>query len=170
MMRVDMVRQRSESTGVTMDSYAESVARLEQEGATVGRAGDYLVAVTHDLPQGHYEADSTGLIWREAAPFNTVRFDVAVADAQDGRFVPGLTVHLAAERNGRTLAAARCGFRWHPSLHRYTAEIRLPAGRYDLTVRIDLPNFPRDDSQAGLRYAGPVVLRFSNVAVHKLCA
>jgi hypothetical protein len=38
--------------------------------------------------------------------------------------------------------------------------MRLPAGTYDLTVRIAAPGFARDDRDAGLRYADPVVLYF----------
>jgi hypothetical protein len=164
-MQVDVAGQRSDRAGVAMDSYGEAVARLARKGAGVAHAEDYLVAVLQDRPKGRYEVGPADLTWREAAPYNTVRFDVAIADAQDGRFVPGLIVHLTAERNGRTLAAAQCPFRWHPTLHRYAADVRLPAGRYEVTVRIGPPSFPRDDRQAGHRYAEPAVLRFPDVVV-----
>jgi hypothetical protein len=90
---------------------------------------------------------------------------VAVADALDGRFVPGLAVYLSARRGGRTLAAGECGFRWHPHLHRYAVDMRLTDGRYDLIVRIGVADFPRDDREAGLRYHEPVVLYFPGVVL-----
>jgi hypothetical protein len=152
-------------TEVRQDSYGAAVIELGQTGAAVRYAGDYLVALAHDRPAGYYECDRTELRWCEAAPFNTVRFDVAVADAGDGRFVPMLAVHLRAERAGRTMAAGPCGFRWHPRLHRYAVDLRLSPGRYDVTVHIGAPDFPRDGRDTGPRYCDPVMLRFPNFEV-----
>ncbi len=145
------------------DPYGQALVRLAGEGAVTGRAGDYLVVVLPDRPSGRYESVDARLTWRSPAPDVTVRVDVAVADAIDGRFVPGLTIYVAAERNGRTYAAQQCPFRWHPTLHRYAAELRLPAGTYDLVVRIGAAGFARDDRTAGGRYADPVTLRFPHV-------
>lgn len=152
------------------DSYGKSVLELAETGATLRYAGDFLVAVDHDRPTGYYEADPAGLGWREVAPFHTVRFDVAVADAHDGRFVPGLTIHLRAEKNGRTLAAGQCGFRWHPRLHRYAVDLHLPPHHYDLVVHIAPPGFPRDGHDTGRRYCDPVVLRFPRFEVCRTSA
>jgi hypothetical protein len=149
------------------DAYGAAVIELARQGAPVRYAGDFLVAVDHDRPTGYYESNHAGLNWREAAPFNTVQFDVAVADANDGRFVPGLTVYLRAERDGRTLAAGQCGFRWHPVLHRYAVDLRLPPGHYDVTVHIAAPGFPREDHTVGCRYSDPVVLRFPHFEVRR---
>jgi hypothetical protein len=167
-MRSAVAQQLSGGTGsVLRDPYGRSVVTLEEDGAAVARSADYLVAVAHDRPEGRYEAGAAGLTWREAAPYSTVRFDVAVADVVDGRFVPGLTIYLSAQRDGRTYAAAQCHFRWHPILHRYAVEMRLVPGRYDLTVRIAAPGFARHDRTAGRRYADPVELRFPDVLVHR---
>ena len=149
--------------GTLRDPYGCRLAELGDEGALVARGGDYLVAVSHDRPQGRYEAAGGGLTWREPAPDSTVRIEVAVADADDGRFVPGLTVYVAVERDGRTYAARQCAFHWYPDMHRYAADVRLPAGVYDVTVRIGAPGFARQDRVAGQRYADPVVLRFDGV-------
>lgn len=146
------------------DSYGESVIELAHDGAAVRYAGDYLVAVGHDRPGGYYEPDHTDLVRQDPAPFHTVRFDVAVADAKDGRFVPELTVHLRAEKDGRTLAAGRCAFRWHPRLHRYAVDLRLAPDRYDLTVRIAAPVFRRDDP----RYCDPALLHFPKFDVFRV--
>jgi hypothetical protein len=59
------------------------------------------------------------LTWREPAPDATVRLDVALREIVDGRFVPGLTVYIAVERNGRTYTAEYCPF--PSSVHRRSA-------------------------------------------------
>jgi hypothetical protein len=134
---------RHDGTPVTLsDPYGRTLLALAETGMVNGRAGDYLIGVLHDRPTGRYEAGGGSLTWREPAPDATVRLDMAVADTADGRFVPGLTVYVAAERNGRTYAAQQCPFRWHPTLYRYTTDLRLPAGAYDLTVRIAAPRLP----------------------------
>ncbi len=145
------------------DPYGQALVRLAGEGALTGRAGDYLVAVLPDHPSDRYEWVDSRLTWRLPAPDATVRVDVAVADAIDGRFVPGLTIYVAAEHDGRTYAAQQCPFRWHPTLHRYATDLRLPAGTYDLVVRIGAAGFARDNRTAGRRYADPVTLRFPHV-------
>ena len=156
------------SGGSTLrDPYGRQIAAMEDDGAVVAGGGDYVVAVTHGHPQGRYEAAGGGLIWREPAPGSTVRLDIAVADAADGRFVPGLTVYVALERDGRTHAAQRCCFRWHPVMHRYATDLRVLDGVYDLTVRIAAPGFARLDRVAGRRYADPVVLRFAAVRLDR---
>ena len=96
---------RHDGTPVTLsDPYGRTLLALAETGMVNGRAGDYLIGVLHDRPTGRYEAGGGSLTWREPAPDATVRLDVAVADTADGRFVPGLTVYVAAERNGRTYA------------------------------------------------------------------
>ncbi len=151
------------SGGILRDPYGCRVAALEDEGGAVARGGDYLVAVSRARPTGRYESSGAGLTWREPAPESTVRLEVAVADAEDGRFVPGLTVYVAVERDGRTYAARQCVFHWYPDMHRYAAEVRLPLGVYDVTVRIAAPGFARHDQVAGRRYADPVVVRFDGL-------
>ena len=155
---------RPGSAGTTLrDPYGRQIAELEDAGATVACRGDYVVAIIHGRPEGRYERSDGGPAWREPAPDRTVRLDIAVADAVDGRFVPGLTVYVALERDGRTHAAERCSFRWHPVMHRYGTDLRVVDGFYDLTVRIAAPEFARFDRAAGRRFADPTVLRFAGV-------
>jgi hypothetical protein len=163
-MIIERADLRHGSSGTTLrDPYGRQVAALEDGGAMVECGGDYVVAILHGPPQGRYEAAGGGLTWREPAPGTTARLDIAVADATDGRFVPGLTVYVALERDGRTHAAQQCPFRWHRVMHRYATDLRVADGLYDLTVRIAAPGFARLDPVAGQRYADPVVLRFAGV-------
>ena len=103
-----MIIQRADlwrgSAGTALrDPYGRQVAAMA-DGAMVSCCGDYLVAVSHGHPQGRYEPLGGGLTWRKPAPDRTVRLDIAVADADDGRFVPGLTVYVAPEGDRRTHA------------------------------------------------------------------
>ena len=159
---------RRGSAGTSLrDAYGRQLAAMEDDGAMVRCGGDYVVAVAHGQPQGRYEPAGDGVAWREPAPDRTVRFDIAVADADDGRFVPGLTVYVALERDGRTYAAQQCPFRWHPVMHRYATDLRVLDGVYDVTVRIAASGFTRLDRVAGQRYADPVVLRFAGVRLDR---
>lgn len=167
-MIIQRARRRRRSAGTLLrDSYGRQVAAMEDDGAMVACGGDYVVAVVHGRPEGRYEAAGGGVTWREPAPDRTVRLDVAVADAGDGRFVPGLTVYAALERDGRTHAAQQCPFHWHPAMHRYATDLRVGGGIYDLTVRIAAPGFARLDRVAGSRYADPVALRFPGVRLDR---
>jgi hypothetical protein len=166
-MTIGSADLRPGSAGTILrDPYGRQVAEMADYGAMVASGGDYVVAVIHGDPEGRHEAAGAGLTWREPPPGTTVRLDIAVADAVDGRFVPGLTVYAALERDGRTHAAQQCSFRWHPVMHRYGTDLRVSDGVYDFTVRIAAPGFARLDRVAGQRYADPVVLRFPGVQLH----
>jgi hypothetical protein len=141
---------RKHVAGVPDDPYGRSAVAMVGRGAMLETAGNYLVVVDHCRAAGTGSSPLCG----------PVRFEVAVADSGDGRFVPGLTVDLSAQRGGRTLAAARCAFRRHPDLHRYTANLDLPAGSYDVTLRIQAPGATRDE-----RGAGPVTVGFLDLVI-----
>jgi hypothetical protein len=148
------------------DAYgAALIAMAVEDGAVTARAGDYRIAFINEDAEGMYDRDGDGLIWREAAPDATVHLEVAVADATDGRFVPGLGVHVDVEREGETLVCTDLPFLWHPFLYHYGGNARLPGtGPYDVAVRIDPPDFMRHDPINGARYAAPVTVRFEDVA------
>ncbi|MFY1636789.1 iron transporter [Solwaraspora sp. WMMB335] len=146
-------------------AYTNAVrAMAEEEGAVSRRAGDYLVAFVNEEAEGMYELSDGELFWREAAPEANVHLEVAVADAADGRFVPGLDVQIAVSRDGRPVVAAGLPFLWHPFLHHYGGNAAVPGpGPYDVTVRIAPPEFMRHDPVNGRRYAAPVEVRFDQV-------
>ncbi|MEU4245691.1 iron transporter [Actinoplanes sp. NPDC026619] len=147
------------------DAYGNALqAMAEEDGAVTCRAGDYLVAFINEKAEGMYELDGDRLIWREAAPRATAHLEVAVADAADGRFVPGLEVHVEVTADGRPLVSTELPFLWHPFLYHYGSNAQLPGeGPYDVTVRIGAPHFMRHDPVNGKRYAEPVTARFEKV-------
>jgi hypothetical protein len=111
-------------TEVAQDSYGAAVIDLARTGAAVRYAGDYLIALGQDRPTVYYEATGRPRPAR-TGPFSTVQFDVAVADAGDGRFVPMLKVHLPPRgsrhrppllRSGRPAVPQRRGMPYTPGV------------------------------------------------------
>jgi hypothetical protein len=147
------------------DAYGDALkAMADEDGVVVTRAGDYLIAFVNEEAEGMYERAGDRLVWREAAPEATVHLEVAVADGADGRFVPGLGVHVQVDQDGRTLVSTDLPFLWHPFLYHYGSNAKLPGtGPYDVTVTVDAPQFMRHDPVNGRRYAETVTARFEKV-------
>jgi hypothetical protein len=147
------------------DAYGRAVQAMAAEEAALARhAGDYLVAFVNEEAEGMYELDSGQLVWREAAPDANVHLEVAVADAGDGRFVPGLSVHIDLERDGQRLVSTDLPFLWHPLVYHYGGNAKVPdKGPYDVLVRVGPAPFMRHDPINGRRYAEPVQARFEGV-------
>lgn len=138
---------------------------LRAAGATATcRAGDYLVAFVNDEAEGAYEWDDGELVWREAAPDANVHLEVAIADGADGRFVPGLAIHVDLAQDGNSVLSTDLPFLWHPYLYHYGGNAALPGtGPYDVTVRVAPPRFMRHDPVNGQRYMQPVEATFTGV-------
>jgi Fe2+ transport protein len=145
-------------------TYAEALKAMDEEsGAVTQRAGDYLVAFVQEHAEGMYEPVDGRLVWREAATEANVHLEIAVADAADGRFVPGLDVTLSVLEGDRELFTTTMPFLWHPYLYHYGSNARVPGeGPYTVRVRIDPPAFMRHDPVNGKRYEQPVELVFAD--------
>ncbi|WP_442791486.1 iron transporter [Micromonospora sp. NBC_01813] len=148
-------------------AYANALrAMAAEDGALSRRAGDYVVSFVNERAEGMYELADGQLVWREAAVEANVHLEVAVADAADGRFVPGLRVEIDITRDGRQVVSAGLPFLWHPFLYHYGGNASVPdPGPYDVTVRIAPATFMRHDPVNGKRYAGPVEVRFDRVTL-----
>jgi hypothetical protein len=147
------------------DAYGQAVrAMAVEEGARAVHAGDYLLAFVNEEAEGMYQLEDGQLVWREAAPDANVHLEVAVADAGDGRFVPGLSVHVDVERDGQRVVSTDLPFLWHPFLYHYGGNAMLPdGGPYDVVVRVAPAPFMRHDPVNGRRYSEPVSARFDKV-------
>jgi hypothetical protein len=147
------------------DAYGQAVREMAREkGALAVHAGDYLLAFVNEEAEGMYELEDGRLVWREAAPDANVHLEVAVADAADGRFVPGLAVHVDVERDGQRVVSTDLPFLWHPFMYHYGGNATLPdPGPYDVLVRVAPAPFMRHDPINGRRYVAPVVARFDKV-------
>jgi hypothetical protein len=91
----------------------------DEDGAVTCHGGDSLVAFVNENAEGTYAPDGGRLVWREAAEDANTHLEVAVADAADGRFVPGLAVPLEVLRDGGALVATDLPFLWHSFLCHY---------------------------------------------------
>ena len=147
------------------DAYGRALQAMDEEsGSVTQRAGDYLVAFVQEDAEGMYAPDgSGGLVWYEAPEDANAHLEVAVADAGDGRFVPGLDVTLTVEQDGRELFTTPVPFLWHPFLHHYGTNAAVPGeGPYTVRIRIEAPTYMRHDPVNGKRYAEPVEVVFAD--------
>ncbi|WP_336923480.1 iron transporter [Aquipuribacter sp. SD81] len=148
------------------DAYGEALeAMAAEDGAVTARAGNYVVAFVNEQAEGMYApADGGGLEWREAPEEANAHLEVAVADGADGRFVPGLDVTVTVLDGDRELFTHPAPFLWHPFLHHYGFNARIPsAGPFTVRVRIEPPAWMRHDPVNGRRYADPVEVTFADV-------
>lgn len=147
------------------DGYRRAMqAMADEEGAVTARAGDLVIAFVNEEAEGMYALEGDRLVWREAAQDANVHLEVAVADAGDGRFVPGLSVWLELSREGEQVLATKMPFLWHPFLYHYGTNAAVPdEGPYRVTIRVAPAEFMRHDPVNGRRYAEPVEVRFDDV-------
>ena len=146
------------------DTYAQALRAMDEEsGAVTQRAGDYLVAFVQENAEGMYELADGRLVWREASEDADAHLEIAVADAADGRFVPGLDITLTVLGGDRELFTTTVPFLWHPYLYHYGTNAGVPGeGPYSVRVRIEPPAFMRHDPVNGKRYQQPVELVFDD--------
>ncbi|WP_135366500.1 iron transporter [Halosimplex halophilum] len=152
------------------DAYRAAVDYMIEEVAHTGdtrEAGDYVVGFAQEEAEGLYELVGEGEFeWREPDDENA-HIEVAVADADDGRMVPGAEVSLRiSDRDGEQVEAATLPLLWHPGLYHYGANVRLPGdGTYTLEIRVEPPTMHRHDEENGDRYGEPVEVTFEGVDV-----
>jgi uncharacterized protein involved in high-affinity Fe2+ transport len=145
------------------DAYAKALAAMDKEsGAQTQRAGDYEISVVAERAEGMYHSGGGQLRWMEPEHDN-VHFEVAVRDAADGRFIPGLTVRIHVDRaDGGHVGAGELPFIWHPWLYHYGQNWWVPGeGDYRVQVRVEPPMWHRHDKTNGLRYQEPVEVEFT---------
>jgi uncharacterized protein involved in high-affinity Fe2+ transport len=144
------------------DAYRRALEAMDAEsGAKIREAGPYVVAFVQEEAEGMYALEDGSLTWREAAGEADGHFEIAVADAADGRFVPGLEVSLTLVDDGREVMSMPLPFLWHPFLHHYGGNVKLPgAGPYTVRAVIEPPRYMRHDPVNGKRYGERVEVEF----------
>lgn len=137
-----------------------------REGRPKQTAGDYQVSYNVGPAKGLYQFTAGKLEWKEPQEEN-VHLDVFVEDAQDGRFIPGLSLNatLLDKRGGRA-AATHLPFVWHPERYHYGANVKVPeSGEYVLQVHIFPATFTRADKEHGKRYVADADVQFEDVRI-----
>jgi hypothetical protein len=130
------------------------------------QGGEYLVGYAVEKAEGMYMWHDGALDWTEPTSEN-VHLEVAVRDAADGRFLPGIKVTAALfGDNDWTSGPVELPFLWHPALYHYGRNLKVPAsGAYRLVVEIAPPEFPRHDKVNGLRYREGAKVEFEKVEI-----
>ncbi len=160
--RVGLALARSEGAayGLALKHMTGIVAKF---GASK-EAGDYQIALALEKAEGLYFWTGSGLEWREPVSEN-LHVEVAVRDASDGRFIPGLEIHAhITDAAGSEIASLQVPFLWHPTLYHYGQNVKAPAStKVFVTVRVEPPTFPRHDKINGQRYTQPAEVRFGPI-------
>ncbi|MEX6505911.1 iron transporter [Jiella sp. M17.18] len=149
--------------------YLESLEYMANEVADNGgkqHAGDFIVAFAQERAEGMYHLKNGKLEWVEAPKDTNCHMEIAVLDATDHRFVPYLDITCTLKKDGEPPVEFKPQFLWHPGLYHYGQDLKVPGdGRYDLTVRVAAPTFPRHDEVNGKRYAEPVEVTFEQIGI-----
>lgn len=115
--------------------------------------GEYLVAYAVEEAVGMYVPGDGGLEWRPPENENA-HVEIAVRDAADGRFIPGLKLEATLTApDGSEVGTHELPLLWHSYLYHYGRNWRVQGdGDYSLRVRFDPPLFPRHDKKNGHRF------------------
>lgn len=150
------------------DAYQEALEYMVTEVANTGdkrEAGDYMVGFAQEEAEGLYAVTDDGdLEWRPPDEENC-HVEIAVCDADDGRFLPEVDVEVTVlDADDDLVTTFAPSFLWHPGLFHYGANVTLPDdGEYTLTVHVEPPTFHRHDEANGDRYADTVEVSFEDV-------
>jgi uncharacterized protein involved in high-affinity Fe2+ transport len=126
------------------------------------RAGDYLVVVAVERAEGYWmpmgKDIAYNIVESQSAAHNG-HVEVGVRDARTGRFLPGLNLTATVLDGDRTIGTKHEPFMWHPWIHHYGENWRIPrTGRYSVRVHADPPPFRRYGRSATF-FTAPVDLR-----------
>lgn len=162
--QLDYARAQGEAYGRALEYMTGTVANDGGEQ----RAGDYLVGYAVEAAEGMYEWVDGGLLWRDPGEEN-LHVEVAVRDAGDGRFVPGVrVVATLIDPDGDEVGTHEQPLLWHPMIYHYGRNWAVPSdGEYMLRVRVEPPTFMRHDEVNGRRFVEPVEVEFRNVKVER---
>lgn len=162
--QLDLAREQGEAYGRALTHMATGVAHDggEQE------ADPYRIGYAIEKAEGMYARVDSALAWQEPGDDN-LHVEVAVRDASDGRFVPGVRVLATLiSPDGGEVGTHEQPLVWHPMIYHYGRNWTVPAdGEYTLRVRVEPPSFMRHDKVNGRRFTEPVEVEFTGVQVKR---
>lgn len=153
------------------DSYRRALEHMVTAVADDGGTqvvGDYLIGYAIEEAEGMYELRDGQLVWQNPGGTNA-HVEIAVCDAADGRFVPGLSVTATlVTASGEEHGPYPQELVWHPMLYHYARNWQLPEdGEYTLRVHVESASFMRHDEINGRRFVDPVDAEFRGVHVER---
>jgi hypothetical protein len=152
-------------------SYRRALEYMANEVAHDGgmqEAGEYLIGYAVEEAEGMYDWVDGELVWHDPQDEN-LHLEIAVCDASDGRFVPGVTVVATlVDPAGNEVGTHELPMLWHPMIYHYGRNWNVPSdGEYTLHVRIQPPTFMRHDETNGCRFKELVECTFEHVQVER---
>jgi hypothetical protein len=128
------------------------------------KAGDFLIRFLIRNATGMYYLEDGQLTWEEPTD-SRLHVEIAVCDVHDYRFIPGLEVYgTLFDAAHNELGEHRHTLLWHPTIFHYGRNWNAPADdTFTLRVRVEMPDFPRHDKFAGLRYFNPAEVEFKRI-------
>ncbi|WP_422771068.1 hypothetical protein ACN28C_31230 [Plantactinospora sp. WMMC1484] len=161
----EIIARQRDIAAVQGEAYRLAVEAMAVEnGIREARAGGYLIGFSTRAAEGTYAARDGRLVWTEPPPDANTHLTVVVADAGDGRFVPQLDVTVTVLSGGDGLFTTNLPFLWHPFLHQYGTNARVPGeGPFDVAVRVGVPRFVRQDPLDSRHFAEPAEVSFPEV-------
>jgi hypothetical protein len=146
-------------------AYAQAVA-FERKGAGWSaqmRASESVITVTMTPSERAWRREHDGRMAQDAAQPGTVHLRAFVADASDGRFVPGLSVHARFfDRAGESLGAYDLPFGLYPLTDAYGANVTVPPDAAGLAIYLDTLTAVRDgDTDGEERFGRPLRAQFA---------
>ncbi|MCA9856864.1 MAG: iron transporter [Dehalococcoidia bacterium] len=159
--QLDLAREQGRAYEHALMEMTQKEAHGQQK-----QVDEYLVGVAVEHAEGTWQRVDGDLEWKLPDRENA-HLEVAVRDAADGRFIPGLHVELTVEdEQGKEIGTHEQPFLWHPWLYHYGRNWEIPdSGTYTLRVHVDAPEFGRHDSKNGKRYAKPVDVTFEGISI-----
>jgi hypothetical protein len=151
----------SKAEGVAYAAALKYLTTTEASDSGDRQAGDYLIGYAIEEAEGLYHMREGKLQWVEPTEENC-HIEVAVRNAGDGRFLPGLSLSaVLLDSTGREVDRFDLPFLWHPWIYHYGANRKIPEqGRYKLRIHVAVPDFPRHDRVNGKRFERPVDAEF----------
>lgn len=143
------------------EAFGRALRHIENEADTgqeiEGR--DYLIGLAAEKAESMCVPDNGGLQWQEPQDEN-VHIEISVRDRADGRLI---RISILQE-DGTEIGTHPHPFLWHPYLYHYGRNWRIPhAGRYQLRLHFEAPDFARRDRANGSRIAQGVDVSFHDV-------
>lgn len=140
----------------------EEMTKNEAHDADIKEIHDYLVGCAVEHAEGMYHWENGELVWKNPTENENAHVEIAVADAIDGRFIPGLTVTVTiTDSDGNDVGTYQLPYLWHPWLYHYGSNVKVPGtGQYKIDVNFDPPTYMRHDKVHGKRHSKRVETDF----------
>jgi len=162
--QLELAREQGDAYGRALEHMTTDVAHDGAEATS----GHYRIGYAVEEAEGMYEWSDGELVWREPGEEN-MHLEIAVRDAADGRFVPGVRVTATlVDPDGNEVGTHEHPLLWHPMIYHYGRNWQVPAdGSYTLRVHVDPPQFMRHDEVNGCRFDAAADVEFAGVQVER---